>query len=105
MTIDPAAQGSTAVLDEEEEKLAPVWYLLLHNDDVTPMNYVSAVLEQIMKKCESEAHKIMMEAHETGHARCFDGNRERCEMALEQVTQMNSMFAMHLKVTLENEEA
>lgn len=95
---------STAVLERTSQRLAPRWFLMLHNDDVTPMYYVVVVLTDIMKHTKERASQIMFEAHEQGAARCFDASRERCELALEQVQDMNKISGMKLKVTLESEE-
>ncbi|MCI0340053.1 MAG: ATP-dependent Clp protease adaptor ClpS [Planctomycetales bacterium] len=49
-------------------RLAPRYRVLIHNDDVTPMEFVVDVLRGVFAKEETEAVTIMLEAHHTGVA-------------------------------------
>jgi ATP-dependent Clp protease adaptor protein ClpS len=42
------------------------WKVILLNDDVTPMVFVTSVLIEIFKHTESSAEEVMLEVHETG---------------------------------------
>jgi ATP-dependent Clp protease adaptor protein ClpS len=42
------------------------WKVILLNDDVTPMVFVTSVLMEIFKHTEETAHEVMLEVHETG---------------------------------------
>ena len=44
--------------------------VFLVNDDVTPMEFVVDVLEELFEKSREEALKIMLEAHREGRAAC-----------------------------------
>ncbi len=44
-------------------RLAPRYRVLIHNDDVTPMDFVVQVLTRFFKKEATEAIDIMLEAH------------------------------------------
>ena len=51
--------------DEDQEDLANV---IIHNDDVTPMEFVVIVLQRIFQLSPLEAEHVMMTAHITGLA-------------------------------------
>lgn len=40
--------------------------VIMHNDDKTPMDFVIMVLTRFFQKETQEAHKLMIEIHETG---------------------------------------
>ncbi len=61
----PSASTSTSTI----RKPAPRYRVLLHNDDVTPMEYVVQVLLQTVSSLtQPQAVNIMMEAHTNGIA-------------------------------------
>jgi ATP-dependent Clp protease adaptor protein ClpS len=51
-----------------ETDLEPQYRVLIHNDDVTPMDFVITILERIFFVTEIDAVKIMFTAHYTGIA-------------------------------------
>ena len=51
--------------EEEQEGLAKV---LIHNDDVTPMEFVVLILQRIFQLTPLEAEHVMITAHFTGLA-------------------------------------
>src|SRR5689334_1962489 len=53
--VKPAAQTTVRV--------APRYKVLIHNDSVTPMNFVVQVLVDVFRKAAPEAVEIMLEAH------------------------------------------
>ena len=44
--------------------------VLVHNDDVTTMEFVAMVLESLFEKSRDEALKIILDTHHHGHAVC-----------------------------------
>ena len=53
---------------EEETELEPLYRVLVHNDDVTPMDFVVHVLKTIFYQSNPKAFEIMLIAHITGLA-------------------------------------
>lgn len=51
-----------------ETDLEPQYRVLIHNDDVTPMDFVVTILERIFFVAEADALNIMFTAHYTGIA-------------------------------------
>ena len=44
----------------------PMYKVLVHNDDYTPMEFVVDLLKRLFRKDDTTAHRIMLEVHETG---------------------------------------
>ena len=53
---------------EEETELEPLYRVIIHNDDVTPMDFVVQVLKTIFYQSNPKAFEIMLIAHITGLA-------------------------------------
>ncbi len=53
---------------EEEAELEPLYRVLIHNDHVTPMDFVVQILTTIFYLANDKAIDIMMTAHVTGIA-------------------------------------
>jgi ATP-dependent Clp protease adaptor protein ClpS len=53
---------------EEETELEPLYRVLIHNDDVTPMDFVVQILKTIFFQSNPRAYEIMLIAHITGLA-------------------------------------
>lgn len=65
----PALPEIQIIEDQEEEtKLEPLYRVLIHNDDVTPMDFVVHVLKTIFYLSNPRAFEIMLIAHITGLA-------------------------------------
>ncbi len=58
------------IIEEEQEKteLEPLYRVLIHNDHVTPMDFVVQVLTTIFYLPNDKAIDVMMTAHITGIA-------------------------------------
>lgn len=63
----PTAPGFEAE-QIEEKRHAPRWYVIIHNDDVTPFEYVIKVLLQLFLLSEEIAEHIANTAHSEGQA-------------------------------------
>jgi len=69
MVTTRAAPQIEIIPDEEQETaLEPLYRVIIHNDDVTPMDFVVYILEKIFFILEPDAVKIMFIAHYTGAA-------------------------------------
>lgn len=63
----PPAPGFEAE-QTEEKRHAPRWYVIIHNDDVTPFEYVIKMLLQVFLLSEEIAEHIANTAHSEGQA-------------------------------------
>jgi ATP-dependent Clp protease adaptor protein ClpS len=51
-----------------EEALEPLYRVLIHNDDVTPMDFVVVILQRIFQLTPLESEHVMVTAHFEGIA-------------------------------------
>lgn len=47
-------------------KTPSMWKVLIHNDDFTPMEFVTEVLKHVFHKSHDEAVALMLTVHHTG---------------------------------------
>lgn len=80
----PLASGRPGVIEETETsasaKLAPPWNVIVHDDPITLMQYVTMVLRRIFGYPEERAHQLMMEVHTRGRSIVWTGAREQAEL-------------------------
>ena len=56
------------------------WIVIVWNDPINLMSYVTFVLRKLFGFSKEEATKLMMQVHEEGKAVVASGQRERCEL-------------------------
>ena len=74
--------------------------VLLVNDDVTPMEFVVNVLEDLFGKSRDEAIKIMLEVHQGGQAVCGVFPDARARELVSQVTFLAERAGYPLRLSL-----
>ena len=76
------APGTDTLIREETESLAAAdvpWVVIVWNDPVNLMSYVSYVFQSYFGYSEAKAHRLMMEVHEAGKSVVAAGSREAAE--------------------------
>ena len=68
----------------EKTRLAPMHKVLIHNDDVTPMDFVVDILRGVFRLDARKAVEIMFEAHHKGVALVVVEPLERAEFHVDQ---------------------
>lgn len=58
--------GAVKERTRQETKEPPLFSVVLLNDDYTPMQFVTDVLEGLFQKSPAEAYRIMMQVHVNG---------------------------------------
>jgi len=61
-------QVTPEIIPVSETELEPLYRVIIHNDDVTPMDFVVHVLRTIFMVSPPDAVNIMFEAHYSGAA-------------------------------------
>ena len=79
---------SETTIEKETESATSIdvpWNVVVHNDPVNLMSYVSRVFQKIFGFTKERAEKHMMEVHELGRSIVWTGVRERAEAYVEQL--------------------
>lgn len=66
-------------------RVSPPWRVILHDDDVTTMDFVVHLLVTLFGKPQPEAVDLMLLVHHTGSATVTVCPQERAELYVEQV--------------------
>lgn len=80
-------------------RLARPWNVLVHDDPITPMSYVTKVLQELFGFSSSKAERLMLQVHHTGRAVVWSGARESAEVYVQKLQ------GRHLRASLEQAEA
>ncbi len=78
---------ATEVLENPETDLdldSP-WNVIVHNDPVNLMSYVSLIFRRIFGFSREQAEHHMMEVHELGRSIVWTGEREKAELFVQQL--------------------
>lgn len=84
-------------------KLVPMYKVLVHNDDVTPFDFVIYVLMDVFKRDDKQAVNIAMEAHNKNVALVVVLPLEQAELRVDQAHSMSAAQKFPLKFTYEKE--
>lgn len=56
------------IIEESETELEPLYRVIIHNDDMTPMEFVVHILKTVFYLANDKAAEIMLTAHVQGTA-------------------------------------
>lgn len=83
-----AANGGDVLTEEEtltEEALDIPWNVIVHNDPINLMEYVTQVFMKVFGFTRKKAEIHMVEVHENGRSVVWTGARERAETYVQQL--------------------
>jgi ATP-dependent Clp protease adaptor protein ClpS len=92
------ASTDTLTRTKEETSLDLPWNVIVHDDPVNLMQYVTFVLIKIFSYDEKKATVLMMQVHQLGRSIVWTGDREKAEFYVQQLQ------AHQLKTSLEKAE-
>jgi ATP-dependent Clp protease adaptor protein ClpS len=69
----------------DEDVLDIPWNVVVHNDPVNLMSYVTMVFQRVLGFPRDKATKHMLEVHHKGRSLVWTGERERAEAIVEQL--------------------
>jgi ATP-dependent Clp protease adaptor protein ClpS len=78
---EPAIEQST----EEKDELDLPWQVVVHNDPVNLMSYVTMVFQRVFGYPREKAEIHMLEVHQKGRSVLWSGVRERAELYVQQL--------------------
>ena len=89
---------------KEKPRHAPMYRVFIHNDDITPMDFVVQILRANFQKPEEEAIQIMLKAHHSKVAHVATLPLEQAEFRVDQCHSLARARKFPLKFTYEPEE-
>ncbi len=69
----------------EQEAVDVPWQVVVHNDPVNLMSYVTMVFQKVFGFSRDRAEKHMLEVHREGRSIVWSGLRERAELYVQQL--------------------
>lgn len=90
-----ATQTDQETETKEKTLVAPTWNVIVHDDPVTLMSYVTQIFRKVFGYSDTKAQSLMMEVHTSGRSLVWTGAREQAE------TYVHKLHAYHLLATLE----
>ena len=99
--VEPALEE--AVETGSEARLAPLHRVLIHNDDLTPMDFVVRVLQEVFNLGSFRSLRVMLEAHRSGVAHVVTEPYERAEFHVDQARSMARPRGYPLSFSIEPE--
>ena len=75
----------TDVETRDQDALSLPWNVIVHNDPVNLMSYVTMVFQRVLGFPRDKATKHMLEVHHKGRSLVYTGERERAEAIVEQL--------------------
>lgn len=78
---NPAIEEGTRTAEE----LDVPWQVVVHNDPVNLMSYVTMVFQKVFGLTRENAERHMLEVHQQGRSILWSGMRERAELYVQQL--------------------
>lgn len=87
--------SEVATEEQTKTKTAPPWNVIVHDDPISLMSYVTLVFTKVFGYSAARAEKHMLEVHHQGQSVLWTGAREQAEIYLQKLQ------SFHLKAILE----
>ena len=96
----------SAVIVRSREDIAepPMYKVLLHNDNFTPMDFVVSILQNVFQKDPDTAQRIMLDVHHKGVGCCGVYPYEIAETKVAIVNQQAKQQNYPLKCSMETDD-
>jgi ATP-dependent Clp protease adaptor protein ClpS len=78
-SVGSRSSATTAVRAQHSAKIPDPWQVIVHNDPVNLMSYVTAVFRDVLQLSEDAAKQRMREVHEAKQSIVYTGPRDRAE--------------------------
>jgi ATP-dependent Clp protease adaptor protein ClpS len=95
----PTQPGTIRIEETDaQEALATPWNVIVHNDPINLMSYVTMVFQRVFGYPRARAERHMLEVHNKGRSLVWSGGREPAELYVQQ------LHGYQLLATLEQSE-
>ncbi len=99
----PTETGQPGVIiigeTEAKDELSSPWNVIVHNDPINLMSYVTMVFMRVFGYPRPRAETLMLEVHNQGRSLVWSGGRERAEHYV------NQLHSYQLLATMEKSSA
>jgi len=85
----------------EKIKIPPMWKVIIHNDDYTPVDFVISLINKIFNKSWEEAVRLTYLVHNKGKADVGIFTKEIAVIKVSQVKEMAEQHGHPLLATME----
>jgi ATP-dependent Clp protease adaptor protein ClpS len=85
---DDYGDGLAVATQKPKLKKPPLYQVIMHNDDYTPMEFVVHVLQSYFGMSMEQATSVMLTVHTKGKAVCGTFTRDIAESKAQQVNQL-----------------
>ena len=80
VTMSQVAEPDVVERTDEDSELDSPWIVLVWNDPINLMSYVSFVFQKLFGYSKEKADSLMLDVHEKGRAVVSTGPREKAEI-------------------------
>lgn len=95
----PAQPGVVHIEETDtKESLATPWNVIVHNDPINLMSYVTMVFQRVFGYARERAERHMLEVHHKGRSLVWSGGHEQAEHYVHQ------LHSYQLLATMEKSE-
>ena len=77
-----------------DARLATPWNVVVHNDPITLMSYVTMVFQRLFGYDYPKSYRLMMEVHTEGRAIVWTGAREQAELYVQKLHSFQLLASM-----------
>lgn len=80
-------QTGTVTIEETRTRaaVAPPWNVVVYNDPINLMNYVTMAFQRVFGYPRDKAARLMLEVHHAGRSLVWSGGREQAEHYVHQL--------------------
>lgn len=79
MSLATETEETVIIETRDEPGAAEPWHVIVYNDPVNLMGFVTMVLRRIFGYSEEKATRLMLEIHHLGRSVVWTGEREKAE--------------------------
>lgn len=73
------------IATKDKADLDSVWSVIVHNDPVNLMSYVTLIFCRVLGFSKQKAERHMLEVHNQGRSLVWSGSREQAELYVQQL--------------------
>lgn len=90
----PDTEVLPTIEEEEQSGLDQPWHVVVFNDPVNLMSYVTMVIRRIFGYSREKAESMMLDVHQKGQCIVWTGSREPAELYVKQLQEHQLLCSM-----------